>query len=147
MEKKIKLYVVRFEFGAEIYGSLDSAKAAVGSFLRGSSFDITATIECWRSTQKIAEGWQWVSYNKRKIATRYAFDNSTEDRRLELFAKNFAKTNGEGYMREDVYTFYVVSNHGAACYNNEFYGSLNGRPIDVDFLREYQPIHMCLARF
>ena len=147
MEKEIKFYVVRFEFGAEVYGSLDSAKAAVGSFLRGSSFDITATIECWRSTQKITEGWQWVSYNKRKIATRYAFDNSTEDRRLELFAKDFAKTHGAGYMREDVYTFCVVSNHGAAYYNSEFYGSLNGRPINVDFLREHQPTPMYLARF
>ena len=147
MEKEIKLYVVRFEFGAEVYGSLDSAKAAVGSYLRGSSFDITATIECWRSTQKITEGWQWVSYNKRKIATRYAFDNSTEDRRLELFAKDFAKTFGHGYMRGDVYTFCVYSNHGAAHYNSEFYGSLNGRPIDVDFLSAYQPTPMYLARF
>lgn len=147
MEKEIKLYVVRFEFGAEIYGSLDSAKTAVGSFLRGSSFDITATIECWRSTQKITEGWQWISYGKNRIATREEFDNATDEGRLEFFAKNFAKNFGRGYMRGDVYTFCVVSNHGAACYNNEFYGSLNGRPIDVDFLREYQPIHMYLARF
>ena len=140
MEKEIKLYVVRFEFGAEVYGSLDSAKAAVGSFLRGSSFDITATIECWRSTQKITEGWQWVTYNKRKIATRYAFDNSTEDRRLELFAKDFAKMNGAGYMREDVYTFAV--NDG------EFFGSCNGRPTDVEFLSsQHHCNHYPLARF
>lgn len=146
MEKEIKLYAVRFEFGAEIYGSLDSAKAAVGSYLRGSSFDITATIECWRSTQKITEGWQWISYGRQRIASRAAFDNATEDERLEFFAKNFAKNFGHGYMREDVYAFSVVSNHKAAD-NSELYGSLNGRPIDVDFLRIYQPTPMYLARF
>lgn len=146
MEKEIKLYAVRFEFGAEIYGSLDSAKAAVGSYLRGSSFDITATIECWRSTQKIIEGWRWISYGKQKVATREAFDNATEDGRLEFFAKNFAKTHGSGYMREDVYAFSVVSNH-ASRDNTEMYGSLNGRPINVDFLREYHRFRMYLARF
>lgn len=150
MEKKIKLFVVRFEFGAEIYGSLDSAKAAVGSYLRGSSFNITATIECWRSTQKITEGWQWISYGRQRIVTREEFDNATEDGRLEFFAKNFAKNFGKkygnGYMREDVYTFSVVSNRKAVD-NSEFYASLNGRPIDADFLREYQRTSMYLARF
>ena len=146
MEKEIKLYVVRIEFGAEVYGSLDSAKAAVGSYLRGSSFNITATIECWRSTQKIAEGWQWISYGRQRIASRAAFDNASADGRLEFFAKNFAKNFGHGYMREDVYTFSVVSNHQAA-ENTELYGSLNGRPINVAFLREYQKTPMCLARF
>lgn len=150
MEKEIKLYVVRFEFGAEIYESLDSAKAAVGSYLRGSSFDITATIECWRSTQKITEGRQWISYGRQRIATREEFDNATEDGRLEFFAKNFAnnfgKKYGNGYMREDVYTFSVVSNRKAVD-NSEFYASLNGRPIDADFLREYQRTSMYLARF
>lgn len=146
MKKEIKLYAVRFEFGAEIYGSLDSAKAAVGSYLRGSSFDITVTIECWRSTQKITEGWQWISYGKKKVATREEFDHATEDGRLEFFAKNFAKTYGHGYMREDVYTFSVVSNRKAVD-NSEFYASLNGRPIDADFLREYQRTSMYLARF
>ena len=146
MEKGIKLYVVRIEFGAEVYGSLDSAKAAVGSYLRGSSFDITATIECWRSTQKITEGWQWISYGRQRIASRAAFDNATEDGRLEFFAKNFAKNFGHGYMRENVYTFSVVSNPKAT-ENAELYGSLNGRPIDVDFLHIYQPTPMYLARF
>lgn len=146
MEKEIKLYVVRFEFEAAIYGSLDSAKAAIGSDLRNSSFDITATIECWVSTQRITEGWQWVSYGRRKIATREEFDNTTENGRLEFFAKNFAKTHGSGYMREDVYTFSVVSNHKAAD-NTEFYGSHNGRPIAVDFLRENHRFCMYLARF
>lgn len=146
METEIKLYVVRIEFGAEVYGSLDSAKAAVGSYLRNSSFDVTATIECWRSTQKITEGWQWISYGRQRIATREEFDNATEDERLEFFAKNFAKHFGHGYMREDVYTFSVVSNHKAA-ENTELYGSLNGRPIDADFLRDYQRTPMYLARF
>ena len=146
MEKEIKFYVVRFEFGAEVYGSLDSAKAAVGSYLRGSSFNITATIECWCSTQKITEGWRWISYGKQKVATREAFDNATEDGRLEFFAKNFAKNFGHGYMREDVYTLSVVSNRTSRD-NTEMYGSLNGRPINVDFLREYQRFHMYLARF
>lgn len=146
MEKEIKLYVVRIEFGAEVYGSLDSAKAAVGDYLRNSSFNITATIECWRSTQKITEGWQWISYGRQRIATREEFDNATENGQLEFFAKNFAKNFGHGYMREDVYTFSVVSNHQAA-ENTELYGSLNGRPINVDFLRTYQRTPMYLARF
>lgn len=146
MEKEIKLYVVRLEFGAEIYGNLDSAKAAICSHLRNSTFDIAATIECWRSTQKITEGWQWISYGGRRIATREEFDNATENGRLEFFAKNFAKTHGSGYMREDVYTFSVVSNHKAAD-NTEFYGSRNGRPIAVDFLRENHRFCMYLARF
>ena len=148
MEKEIKFYVVRASFDAEVYGSFDFAKEEVKNYLHNTSFDeLHVTIECWVSTGKITKGWQWISYNKRKIATRYAFDNSTEDRRLELFAKDFAKTHGAGYMRGDVYAFCVVSNHGAAYYNSEFYGSLNGRPIDVGFLREYQPAPMYLARF
>ena len=146
METEIKLYVVRVEFGAEIYGSLDSAKAAVGDYLRNTSFNIAATIECWRSTQKITEGWQWISYGRQRIATREEFDNATENGRLEFFAKFFAKNFGHGYMREDVYTFSVVSNHQAA-ENTELYGSLNGRPINVDFLRTYQRTPMYLARF
>lgn len=148
MEKEIELYVVRIEFGAEVYGSLDSAKAAVGSYLRNSSFDVTATIECWRSTQKITEGWQWISYGRQRIATREEFDNATEDERLEFFAKNFAKNfarkGGCGYMRDDVYTFCTVCIKGA---ENELYGSLNGRPIDADFLHDYQRTPMYLARF
>ena len=146
MEKEIKLYVVRIEFGAEVYGSLDSAKAAVGNYLCRSSFGVTATIECWCSVQKITEGWQWISYGRQRIASRAAFDNASADGRLEFFAKNFAKNFGHGYMREDVYTFSVVSNHKAA-ENTELYGSLNGRPIDVDFLRTYQRTPMYLARF
>lgn len=146
MEKEIKLYVVRIEFGAEIYGSLDSAKAAVGSYLRNSSFDVTATIECWCSTQKITEGWQWISYGRQRIASRAAFDNASADGRLEFFAKNFAKNFGHGYMREDVYAFSVVSNPKAT-ENTEIYGSLNGRPINVDFLRTHQRTHVYLARF
>ena len=146
MEKEIKLYVVRIEFGAEIYGSLDGAKAAVGSYLRNSSFDITATIECWCSTQKITEGWQWISYGRQRIASRAAFDNASADGRLAFFAKNFAKNFGHGYMREDVYAFSVVSNRKAA-ENTELYGSLNGRPISVDFLRTQQRIPMYLASF
>lgn len=146
MEKEIKFYVVRIEFGAEVYGSLDSAMAAVGSYLRNSSFDVTATIECWRSTQKITEGWQWISYGRQRIASREEFDNATEDGRLEFFAKNFAKNFGHGYMREDVYTFSVVSNHQAT-ENTELYGSHNGRPISVDFLRTHQRTPMYLAIF
>ena len=150
MEKEIKLYVVRVEFGAEVYGSLDGAKAAVGSYLSNSSFDVTATIECWRSTQKITEGWQWVSYDRQRIASRAAFDNASADGRLEFFAKNFAKNFakkvGCGYMRGDVYTFSVVSNRKAPG-NTELYGSLNSRPIDVDFLRMHQRTPMYLARF
>lgn len=146
MEKSIKLYVVGLEFGAEIYGSLDSAKAAVSNYLRNSSFNIAATIECWRSTQKITEGWRWINFGKQRVATREEFDNATEDGRLEIFAKNFAKTHGRGYMRGDVYTFSVISNHAAA-YNSEFYGSLNGRPTDVGFLNEEHRFRMYLARF
>lgn len=146
MEKEIKLYVVRIEFGAEVYGSLDSAKAAVGNYLRNSSFDVTATIECWRSTQKITEGWQWISYGRQRIASRAEFDNATEDKRLEFFAKNFAKNFGHGYMRKDVYAFSVVSNRNAA-ENTELYGSLNGRPISIDFLRTHQRTPMYLASF
>ena len=146
MEREIKLYVVRIEFGAEVYGSLDSAKAAVGSYLRNSSFNVTATIECWRSTQKITEGWQWISYGRQRIASRAAFDNASADGRLEFFAKNFAKNFGHGYMREDVYAFSVVSNPKAT-ENTELYGSLNGRPIIVDFLRTHQRTPMFLARF
>ena len=146
MEKSIKLYVAVYEFGAEIYGSLDGAKAAVSKYLRNSSFNITATIECWRSTQKITEGWRWISYGKQRVATREEFDNATDYGRLGLFAKNFAKTHGRGYMRGDVYTFSVVSNHAAA-YNTEFYGSLNGRPTDVAFLNDEPRFYMHLARF
>ena len=146
MENSIKLYVVRFEFGAEVYGSLDGAKASVGSYLRNSSFNLTATIECWRSVHKITEGWRWISYCKRRVATREEFDDATEGERLEFFAKNFAKTHGRGYMREDVYAFSVVSNC-AAMDNTEFYGSLNGRPINVDFSRDHQRIYVSLARF
>ena len=146
MENEIKLYVVRIEFGAEVYGSLDSAKAAVGSYLRNSSFNVAATIECWRSAQKITEGWQWISYGRQRIASRAAFDNASADGRLEFFAKNFAKNVGHGYMREDVYAFSVVSNHNAA-ENTELYGSLNGRPISIDFLRDHQRTPMYLARF
>ena len=133
MEKEIKFYVVRASFGAVVYENLDFAKEEVRYILRNAhSSELIVTIECWTPLLKLTKGWQWVSYNKRRIATRYAFDNSTEDRRLELLAKDFAKTHGAGYMRQEVY---VVSNRGAAYYNSEFYGSLNGRPIDVDFLR------------
>ena len=147
MENEIKLYVVRIEFGAEVYGSLDSAKAAVGDYLRTSSFDVTATIECWCSTQKITEGWQWISYGRQRIASRAEFDNATEDERLEFFAKNFAKDFGHGYMREDVYAFSVVSNRASRS-NTEFYGALNGRPTDTDFLKNQHHCNHCpLARF
>ena len=142
MEKEIKFYVVRASFGAEVYASLDFAKEEVKNYLHISDFgeEFAVTIECWVSTGKITEGWQWVSYNKRKIATRYAFDNSTEDRRLELFAKDFAKNCGAGYMREEVYVF------GAS--NGEFFGSINGRPADTDFLKnQYHCNHWPLARF
>ena len=149
MEKKIKLYVVRFEFGAEVYGSLDGAKAVVGNYLRDTALEVTATIECYRSVGRIVKGWQWISYYNWKIATREEFDNATEDERLEFFAKNFAKNfakkRGCGYMREDVYTFSTVRNKGVD--GNELYGSLNGRPIDVDFLSEHQNTPMYLARF
>ena len=150
MEKEIKLYVVRFSFGAEVYGSLDNAKAAVGGYLLYSTLNEVATIECWRSVGRITEGWQWVKHRNWKIATREEFDNATEDERLEFFAKsfakNFAKKGGNGYMREDVYTFtsVVVNKHATA---NELYGSLNGRPINVGFLREHRRGSMYLARF
>lgn len=48
-------------------------------------------------------------------------------------------------MREDVYAFSVVSSKAAE--NTELYGSLNGRPINVDFLRDHQRTPMYLARF
>ena len=65
---------------------------------------------------------------------------ATEARRLELFAKDFAKTNGAGYMRQEVYTFGAI--------NGEFFGSCNGRPTDVEFLRaQYHCNHWPLARF
>lgn len=151
MEKKIKLYVVRFSFGAEVYGSLDDAKAVVGSYLSGSSLDTVATIECYRSVGRIVEGRQWISYYSRKIATREEFDNATENERLEFFAKNFVKNfagkGGCGYMREDVYTFSAVRNSKTGD-NNELYGSLNGKPINVDFLSDdRQRTHIYLARF
>ena len=143
MEKEIKLYVVRIEFGAEVYGSLDGAKAAVGDYLSSTSLDVTATIECYRSVGRIVKGWQWISHLNWKVATREEFDNATEDERLEFFAKcfakHFARKGGCGYMRGDVYTFSAV--------NHSLYGSLNGRPIDVDFLRTHQRTPMYLARF
>lgn len=143
MEKEIKLYVVRFSFGAEVYGSLDDAKAVVGDYLSDTSLDVTATIECYRSVGRIVKGWQWISHFNWKVATREEFDNATEDERLEFFAKNFAKhfarKGGCGYMRNDVYTFSAV--------NHSLYGSLNGRPINVEFLRTYQRTPMYLARF
>lgn len=149
MEREIKLYVVRFSFGAEVYGSLDDAKAVVGNYLSDASFDVTATIECYRSVGRIVKGWQWISHYNWKIATREEFDNATENGRLEFFAKNFAKhfarKGGCGYMREDVYTFSAVRNKGID--GIELYGSLNGRPINVDFLRDYQRTPMYLARF
>lgn len=149
MEKEIKLFVVRFSFGAEVYGSLDDAKAVVGNYLSNASFDVTATIECYRSVGRIVKGWQWISHYNWKIVTREEFDNATEDERLEFFAKNFAKhfarKGGCGYMRDDVYTFRAVRNKGVD--GNELYGSLNGRPINVDFLRTYQRTPMFLARF
>ena len=147
MEKEIKLYVVRASFGAEIYGSLDFAKEEVKNYLQHSSFNIAVTIECWRSTQKITEGWQWISYGRQKIATSEEFGRATEDGRLEFFAKNFAKSCGHGYMREDVYVFGVVADR-ASCGNSEFYGSLNGRLTDVEFLRsQHNCNHWPLARF
>ena len=142
MEKEIKFYVVRASFGAEVYASLDFAKEEVKNYLHISDFgeEFAVTIECWVSTGNIAEGWQWVSYNKRKIATRYAFDNSTEDRRIELFAKDFAKTHGAGYMRQEVYVFGKD--------NGEFFGSVNGRPTDVEFLNsQHHCNHWPIAKF
>lgn len=142
MEKEIKFYVVRASFGAEVYASLDFAKEEVKNYLHISDFgeEFAVTIECWSATGKTTKGWQWVSYSKRKIATREEFDNATEDERFELFAKDFAKTSGAGYMRQEVYVF------GAS--NGEFFGSLNGRPTDTDFLKnQYQKTPMYLARF
>lgn len=143
MEKRIKLFVVRFSFGAEVYGSLDDAKAVVGSYLSGSSLDTVATIECYHSVGRISH-YNW------KITTREEFDNATEDERIAFFAKrfakNFARKGGCGYMREDVYAFSVVHNPKAT-ETTELYGSLNGRPINVDFLRTHQRIHVYLARF
>ena len=141
MEKELKFYVVRASFGAVVYGSLDFAKEEVKYILRNAhSNKLIVTIECWMPLLKLTEGWRWVSYNKRKIATRYAFGNSTEDRRLELFAKDFAKTNGAGYMRQEVYVFGKD--------NGEFLGSCNGRPTDVDFLlSQHHCNHWPLARF
>ena len=142
MEKEIKFYVVRASFGAEIYASLDFAKAEVKNYLSISDFgeEFAATIECWVSTGKITEGWQWVSYNKRKIAAREEFDNATEYDRLEFFAKDFAKTFGAGYMRQEVYVFGRIG--------GEFFGSLNGRPVDTDFLKnQHHCNHWPLARF
>ena len=142
MEKEIKLFVVRASFDAEVYKSLDFAKAEVKNYLHILDFseDFAVTIETWVSTGKIVEGRQWVTYNKRKIATRYAFDNSTEDRRLELFAKDFAKTHGAGYMRREVYVF------GKS--NGEVFGSCNGRPTDVEFINsQHHCNHWPLAIF
>lgn len=142
MEKEIKLFVVRASFGAEVYASLDFAKEEVKNYLHISDFgeEFAVTIECWVSTGKITEGWQWVSYNKRKIAARTRFDNATEDERLKFFAKDFAKNCGAGYMREEVYVFGVA--------NGEFFGSLNGRPADTDFLKnQHNCNHWPIARF
>ena len=141
MEKEIKFYVVRASFGAVVYENLDFAKEEVRYILRNAhSSEVIVTIECWTPLLKLAEGWRWVSYNKRKIATRYAFDNSTEDRRLELLAKDFAKTHGAGYMRQEVYIFGKD--------NGEFFGSVNGRPTDVEFLSsQYHCNHWPLAKF
>lgn len=142
MEKEIKFFVVRASFGAEVYASLDFAKEEVKNYLHISDFgeEFAVTIECWVSTQRITKGWQWVSYGRRRIATREEFDNATEDGRCELFAKDFAKTHGVGYMRQEVYTFGV--NGG------EFSGSLNGRPTDSEFLKsQYNCNHWPLARF
>lgn len=142
METKIKFYVVRASFGAEVYASLDFAKAEVKNYLSFSDFgdEFAVTIECWVSTGKIAEGRRWVSYNKRKIATCEEFDHAPEYGRLEFFAKDFAKTFGAGYMREEVYVFGAI--------NGEFFGSLNGRPTDIDFLEnQHRHNHWPLARF
>ena len=146
MEKSIKLYVVRLHFGAEVYGSLDNAKAAVGSYLRYASLNTNATIECWHSVRRITDGWQWISYDRRKIASREEFDNSTEDGKIEFFAEDFANRHGEGYMRDDIYAFSAVHDLNAAD-NGKLYGSLNGRPINVDFLSGDQRVPMYLARF
>ena len=142
MEKGIKFYVVRASFGAVVYESLDFAKEEVQFILRNAhSNELIVTIECWMPLlENLDKGWKWVRYNKRKIATLYAFDNSTEDRRLELLAKDFAKTHGAGYMRQEVYVF--------GKNNGEFFGSCNDRPTDVKFLSS---IHHCnhwpLAKF
>ena len=141
MEKEIKFYVVRASFGAVVYENLDFAKEEVQYILRNAhSNELIVTIECWMPLLKLTEGWRWVSYNKRKIATRYAFDNSTEDRRLELLAKDFAKTHGAGYTRKEVYVFGKD--------NGEFFGSVNGRPTDVEFLNsQHHCNHWPIAKF
>ena len=141
MEKEIKFYVVRASFGAVVYENLDFAKEEVQYILRNAhSSELIVTIECWMPLLKLTKGWQWVSYNKRKIATRYAFENSTEDRRLELLAEGFAKTHGRGYTRKEVYVFGVS--------DGKFFGSCNGRPTDVEFLNsQHHCNHWPLARF
>ena len=141
MEKEIKFYVVRASFGAVVYENLDFAKEEVQYILRNAhSSEVIVTIECWTPLLKLTEGWRWVSFDKRRIATRYAFNNSTEDRRLELLAKDFAKTHGAGYMRQEVYVFGKD--------NGEFFGSVNGRPTDVEFLSsQYHCNHWPLAKF
>ena len=141
MEKEIKFYVVRASFGAVVYENLDFAKEEVQYILRNAhSSEVIVTIECWTPLLKLTEGWRWVSFDKRRIATRYAFNNSTEDRRLELLAKDFAKTHGAGYMRQEVYIFGKD--------NGEFFGSVNGRPTDVEFLNsQHHCNHWPLAKF
>ena len=141
MEKEIKFYVVRASFGAVVYENLDFAKEEVQYILRNAhSSEVIVTIECWTPLLKLTEGWRWVRYNKRKIATRYAFDNSTEDRRLELLAKDFAKTHGRGYTRKEVYVFGVS--------NGKSFGSCNGRPTDVEFLNsQHHCNHWPIATF
>ena len=127
MEKEIKFYVVRASFGALVYESLDFAKEEVKFLLCNTPHsELFVTIECWEPLMKPTRGRQWVCYNKRKVATCYEFDNATEDSRLEFFAKNFAKTNGSGYARKEVYIFGVSG--------GKFLGSCNGRPTDVEFI-------------
>ena len=141
MEKEIKFYVVRASFGAEVYASLDFAKEEVKNYLHVSDFgeDFAVTIETWVSTGTVIKGWQWISYNRRKVAARAEFDNIAGDH-LEFFAKDFAKHHGAGYMRQEVYTFGVSE--------GKFFGSLNGRPTDTDFLKnQYHCNHWPLARF
>ena len=141
MEKEIKLFVVRASFGAEVYASIDFAKEEVKNYLcHCSNEDFVVTIEGWRSVQKITEGRRWVSYGRRKVVIREEFDHATEDGRLEFFAKDFAKNCGAGYMREEVYVFGVS--------DGEFFGSLNGRPADTDFLKnQHHYNHWPIARF
>ena len=141
MEKEIKFYAVRASFGAVVYENLDFAKEEVRYILRNAhSNELIVTIECWMPLLKLTKGWQWVSYNKRKIATRYAFDNVTEDRRLELLAKDFAKTHGRGYARKEVYVFGVS--------DGKFFGSCNGRPTDTEFISsQHHCNHWPIATF